>query len=39
MDAYFWLDGHGRSFLVGRSFLERRSWTLIFGRMLMDGHF
>ena len=44
MDAYFWLDGHGRLFLEGRSSLERRLWTLIFlgnhGRLftVMEAH-
>ena len=31
MDAHFSEDAHGRSFLVGCS------WTVIVGRMLMDG--
>ena len=30
-DGHFWKNGHGRSFLV------ERSWTVIFGRKVMDG--
>ena len=34
MDAHLSKDAHGH----GRSFLVVRSWSLIFGRTLMDAH-